>query len=63
MSQRFSESMFTGPELDSSARDVITAAGSRVGQATERLLDMLENTILQVAFLSTCHCKLLSAFV
>ena len=42
--------MFAGPELDSAARDVISSAGTKVGQATERLLDMLENTVKEVNF-------------
>ncbi|XP_076802613.1 uncharacterized protein LOC143446732 isoform X2 [Clavelina lepadiformis] len=48
LSQRLAESMFTGPELDPVARDIVTGAGNRVKQATERLLDMLENSIKQL---------------
>nr|CAB3264710.1 putative leucine-rich repeat-containing protein DDB_G0290503 [Phallusia mammillata] len=48
LSQRLAESMFVGPELDSSAREVVTGSGTRVGQAVERLLDMLNNTVQQL---------------
>lgn len=49
VSQRLAESMFVGPELDPSAREVVTTAGVRVSQAVERVLDMLNNTVLQVS--------------
>ena len=48
LSQRLTGSMFTGPELDPAAREVVSLAGSRVAQAIGRLLDMLEATVKQV---------------
>ena len=48
LSQRLAESMFSGPDLDSTAAEVITGSGNRVAQSVENLLDMLENTINQV---------------
>lgn len=42
LSQRLAESMFSGPELDTSARDVVLESGSRLQQAIRRLVDSVE---------------------
>ena len=57
LSQRLSESMFTGPELDSSARDVVSSAGRRVKQATERALDLLDDAIRKVCYCEIVYCS------
>lgn len=51
VSQRLSESLFAGPDLDASTMDVITDSGQRVSQAVGRLMDMLESNIQQVSCL------------
>lgn len=42
LSQRLAESMFSGPDLDTSARDVVLESGSRLQQAIRRLVDSVE---------------------
>lgn len=50
LSQRLAESMFLGPDLDSSAREVATSAGTRLMQTVERLLEALHATMQQVSY-------------
>nr|XP_039247943.1 A-kinase anchor protein 9-like [Styela clava] len=48
LSQRLAESMFAGPELDTSARDVAVGSGTRLTQAVEKLIDALQPNIEQL---------------
>lgn len=42
LSQRLAESMFAGPDLDASARDVAVESGTRLQQAVRQLVEIVQ---------------------
>ncbi|KAL5007012.1 hypothetical protein ScPMuIL_015818 [Solemya velum] len=61
LSQRISESIFQGPELDEHGEELLADAGTRVQSSVSRLLGMIDDTTTQLVEAKSVHQELLDS--